>query len=297
MSQGINRDLLALGFSERRTLLSKGKKRKLLLDGICHVLLLTGVVIFVFPYLWMCIRAVTPTDQIFGARLIPTHLSGEHFQQIFARGNFGRYFFNSTVVCLCTVTLGIFFDSLAGFALAKGDFPGKERLFWLIMSTMMIPIYTILVPTFIIMNTFRLRDTLTGLVIPAITSASGIFIMTQNIKTVPDSFLEAAQMDGASLFQIYLHIVLPTVRPALGALCIVRFLASWNSYLIPLIMIGDDAKKTLPLGLTTLFYQHGLVKWGALMAGSLVATIPLIVLFLIMQKQFISGIVLGSTKE
>ncbi len=284
-------------FPPQRTRGTIRRRKKLILDGISHFLLGMGVIIFVFPFLWMAIRALTPTDQIFGARLFPTELSWEHFQQIFTKDNFGRYFLNSAVVCFFTVTLGMFFDSLAGFALAKGEFPGKNQLFWLIMSTMMIPVYTILVPTFVIMNNFGLRNTLAGLVIPAISSASGIFIMTQNIKTVSDSLLEAGKLDGCSLFQIYLYVIMPTVRPALGALGIVRFLGAWNAYLIPLIMIGDDAKKTLPLGLTTLFYQHGLVKWGALMAGSLVATIPLIVFFLLMQKQFIKGIVLGSTNE
>lgn len=288
---------MELIFTPQRTGGTIRRRKKLIIDVISHVVLIFGVVIFIFPFLWMFIRALTPTDQIFGARLFPTHLSWEHFQQIFSRDNFGRYFLNSTLVCFFTLTFGMFFDSLAGFALAKGNFPGKNQLFWLIMSTMMIPVYTILVPTFVIMNAFGLRNTLTGLVIPAISSASGIFIMTQNIKTVPDSLIEAGKLDGASLFQIYLYIVLPTVRPALGALGIVRFLGAWNSYLIPLIMISDDAKKTLPLGLTTLFYQHGLVKWGALMAGSLVATIPMIIFFLLMQKQFVSGIVLGSTNE
>lgn len=291
-----NAAVRALETAPRKSWLATRRRRKMALDWLSHLLLLAGAAAFVFPFLWMLVRSVTPTDQIFGARLFPTELSLDHFRQIFARDNFGVYFLNSAAVCFFSVTLGVFFDSLAGFALAKGVFPGKDKLFWVIVSTMMIPVYTVLVPTFIVLTELGLRNTLAGLIVPGLASASGIFIMTQNIKTVPDSLLDAAKVDGCGLFGIYARMVLPTVRPALGALAVIRFLGAWNSYLIPLIMISDDGRKTIPLGLTTLMHQHGLVRWGALMAGSLVSTLPIIIFFLFMQKQFVSGITLDTSE-
>ncbi len=277
-------------------LLPSRRKSKIVFDILTHLILIIGSLISIFPFVWMIVSAFKPTEEIFAPNFWPTRFALEHFIQIFKTSRFDIYFKNSLIVCFFLVTLGLIFDSMGGFALAKGKFPGRNKLLWLIVSTLMIPVYTTLVPSFIIMSTLHLTNTLSGLIIPGISSAVGIFIMTQNIKTVPDALIDAARIDGCSLFGIYLHVILPVVRPALGALAILRFMGSWNSYLWPLILITEETKKTIPLGLASLIYQHGIVRWGATMAGSVVGTLPIIIFFLLMQKQFIRGITLGSIK-
>ncbi len=212
-----------------------------------------------------------------------------------ARG-YPRWYINSLVVAALTVVMGIFFDSLAGFAFAKFDFPLRRPLFAVLVATIMIPYPVTLVPSFFIFAKLGLYNTYAALIIPGLVSAFGIFLVRQYIQTIPDDLVAAARADGASDFEVYRYVILPTARPVLAALAVFRFLWQWNSYLYPLILTNRDSMKTLQLGLATLQEAFGTLDYGLQMAGATLAVIPILVIYLLMQRHFIAGITMGSVK-
>lgn len=212
-----------------------------------------------------------------------------------ARG-YPRWYINSLVVAALTVVMGIFFDSLAGFAFAKFDFPLRRPLFAVLVATIMIPYPVTLVPSFFIFAKLGLYNTYAALIIPGLVSAFGIFLVRQYIQTIPDALVAAARADGASDFEVYRYVILPTARPVLAALAVFRFLWQWNSYLYPLILTNRDSMKTLQLGLATLQEAFGTLDYGLQMAGATLAVIPILVIYLFMQRHFIAGITMGSVK-
>lgn len=273
------------------------RARNAVADAATYVLLTIGAFLSIVPLLWMVSTAFKPTAEIFGASFLPTKVTFEHFIELFRTNRFEVYLENSFLVCFFTVTLGTLLDAMGGFALAKGNFPGKATLFWVVLATMMVPLFVIIVPVFIVMSNLGLTNTLTGLVLPFLVTGFGIFVMTQNIKRVPDSLIEATEMDGCSLVGIFVNAILPVVRPALGALAILRFVNTWNAYLFPLVMVNQEAKLTIPLGISRLRHIGGAIVWGTTMAGSFLSVVPIMIFFLFMQRHFISGLTLGATKE
>ena len=213
------------------------------------------------------------------------------------RQGYPRWYMNSLFVALATVLLGVFFDSLAAFAFAKFDFPFKRFLFGLLLATIMIPYPVTLVPTFFLFARMGFYNTYAALVVPGLVSAFGVFLVRQYMRTIPDDMLDAGRVDGASDFRIYWHIVLPAARPVLAALAVFRFIWQWNSYLFPLVLTNRDSMKTVQLGLATMQDAYGTVDHGVQMAGAALAVIPILVVYALMQKHFISGITLGSVKE
>lgn len=212
-----------------------------------------------------------------------------------ARG-YPRWYLNSAFVAVVTVILGLFFDSLAGFAFAKFDFPLRRPLFGILVATLMIPYPVILVPSFFVFAKLGLYNTYAALIIPGLVSAFGIFLVRQYVQTIPDDLIDAARSDGASDFEVYRHVILPTARPVLAALAVFRFLWQWNSYLYPLVLTNRDSMKTLQLGLATLQEAFGTLDYGLQMAGATLAVIPILVVYLAMQRHFIAGITMGSVK-
>lgn len=208
-----------------------------------------------------------------------------------------RWYFNSLFVAVATVVLGVFFDSLAGFAFAKYEFPLRKPLFALLLGTIMIPYPVTLVPSFFIFAKLGLYNTYAALIVPGLVSAFGIFLVRQYVQGIPDDMLNAARVDGATDFGIYRHVILPTARPVLAALAVFRFIWQWNSYLYPLVLTNRDSMKTVQLGLATLQDHYGLVDHGVQMAGATLAIVPILVVYMFMQRHFIAGITLGSVKD
>ena len=213
------------------------------------------------------------------------------------RQGYPRWYMNSLFVALATVLLGVFLDSLAAFAFAKFDFPFKRFLFGVLLATIMIPYPVTLVPTFFLFARLGFYNTYAALVVPGLVSAFGVFLVRQYMRTIPDDMLDAGRVDGASDFRIYWHIVLPAARPVLAALAVFRFIWQWNSYLFPLVLTNRDSMKTVQLGLATMQDAYGSVDHGVQMAGAALAVVPILVVYALMQKHFISGITLGSVKE
>ena len=209
---------------------------------------------------------------------------------------YNRYFINSVFIATASTLLTLFFCSLGGYAFAKYQFRGKTILFGILLASMMIPFQVLLVPLFGLMYDIGWLNSYKAIIIPFSVGAFGVFLMRQFIVTIPSELLDAARIDGCSEFGIYYRIVLPIIKPALGALTIYSFLSSWNGYLWPLIVLRDEAKYTLPIGLANLIgiYRQ---DYGMLMAGTLLSLLPIVILFLAMQREFVQGITLGGVKE
>lgn len=207
-----------------------------------------------------------------------------------------RWYFNSLVVAFSTVIIGVFLDSLAAFGFAKFNFPFKQGLFAVLILTLMIPYPVTLVPTFFIFAKIGFYNTFLALIIPGVVSAFGIFLVRQYMETIPDDMLDAARVDGASDFQVYRKVVLPAARPVLAALAVFRFIFQWNTYLYPLVLTNKDSMKTVQLGIATMEDIYGEADYGLQMAGSAMAILPILLVYMFMQKHFIAGITMGSSK-
>ncbi|MEO8395203.1 MAG: carbohydrate ABC transporter permease, partial [Chloroflexota bacterium] len=204
---------------------------------------------------------------------------------------------NTLAVALSNVVLQVFLCSLAGFAFAKYRFRGRSVLFTLVLGTVMIPVSVQLVPNYLLMAKLSWLNTLLPLIIPSAANAFGIFWMRQYMYSVPDELLDAARLDGSSEFGLYWRIVLPVVRPALGALALFVFTTSWNDFLLPLVYLRSEETFTVQLMIDHIFRVRFAQNFDLLMSASVLAIIPMTVLFFALQKQFIAGLTMGSVKE
>ncbi len=224
------------------------------------------------------------------------HKLTSNYRNLWKAVPYNRYFINSVFIATASTLLTLFFCSLGGYAFAKYQFRGKKILFGILLASMMVPFQVLLVPLFGLMYGIGWLNSYKAIIIPFSVGAFGIFLMRQFIVTIPSELIDAARIDGCSEFGIYYRIILPIIKPALGALTIYTFLGSWNGYLWPLIILRDEAKYTLPLGLANLIsiYRQ---DYGMLMAGTLLSILPIVILFLAMQREFVQGITLGGVKE
>jgi multiple sugar transport system permease protein len=262
-----------------------------------YLVLIFWAVLSLLPLTWLFITAFTPQDFI--VRMPPkinlSLMSLENFINLFERGQVFRWFFNSFYIACFVTCFNLFFSSLAGYTLAKKIFPGRRAIFWMIICTMMIPGQVTLVPVFIMMTKFGLLDTHAALILPQIVSVFSIFLMKQYIQTLPSELEDAARIDGCSEFSVFWRIILPLCRPVLAVLGIFVFVANWNNFLWPLIMLNSPAKFTIQVGLATLQEQFT-TDYGILMAGAAFAAVPMIIVFLSFQKHFIKGLTIGGVK-
>jgi ABC-type glycerol-3-phosphate transport system permease component len=254
-------------------------------------------VVVLMPYLWMLITSFRRTPEILRnpGQIWPTQWVLTNYGMVFDETPFFSWLRNSVAVTFA-VTLGVLFTaSLVGYVFAKFRFKGKDLLFWLILSTMMVPSQITMIPSFLIINGVGLYDSLFALIIPRLVTAFGIFLCRQFCEDIPDSLCEAALIDGAGPFHIYRSVVIPLLRPCLAALAIFTFLENWNEYLMPLIMIEKVENMTLPIALS-FFSGFRAAQTGAVMAAATLVMTPVTIVFLCFQKQFIKGITLTGMK-
>jgi ABC-type glycerol-3-phosphate transport system permease component len=253
-----------------------------------------------FPLYWLAISAFKSQPQIFAVRpqLIPLPPNVENFRDVWRETPIARAFVNSVVIAGSFVTLSLFLCSLAGYAFAKfPSAPGAKKLFSFVLATMLIPGAVTLIPNFLVMARLGLVNTYWSLILPGAAGAFGIFWMRQYIDAhVPDDLLHAARIDGCTEFEIYWRIVLPVCRPALAALGVIQLIASWNNLLSAFIMLRTPDMQTLPV-LMYLLQGETRTPWGMLMAAGLLATLPLVIAFVLFQRQFISGMTAGAIKQ
>lgn len=255
-----------------------------------YLLLTVGMMVTVLPVYWMFMASFMTLGDVFTTpvNLFPPEWRPQNYVDIFTEFNIGRYFINSVIVTGAIVILQVIFCSLVGYSMAKFDYPGKNLIFIFIMATLMIPFAVILIPLYLIVRTFDWIDTYQGLILPFSMSPIGIFLMRQFIVSVPDDYMDAARIDGASELGIFFRIVLPLSRPAIITLAIITFVTNWDVFLWPLIVTTTDRYRTLPIGLAQ-FLQEYQNEWNLLMAGAVVAVLPVILLFLAMQRRFLEG--------
>lgn len=227
----------------------------------------------------------------------PHHFDLSSYQYIFQQTNYLRWYLNSLIVAVAVTGSGLLFSSLIGYTLAKHRFPGAKMVFVVILSTLMIPTEMLVIPWYVLSAQFHWVDTFWGLMFPGMIEAFGVFMMRQFMQGIPDDLLDAARIDGLSEFKIWWRVALPQVRPALSALGILTFLGNWNAYLWPVIATSTDGMRTLPVGISLFATaDNGGIQWNTIMGMSTLAVIPIIIVFLIFQKQIVEGIALTGIK-
>jgi ABC-type glycerol-3-phosphate transport system permease component len=247
--------------------------------------------VMVFPVYCMVVVAFTPRSELFssGAHLWPHQLTLANFDRLFTRFPLGRWFTNSVLVAAITTALSVTVNLLTGYALAKVRFAGRSALFLLVLSTLMIPTQAIMIPQFRMVTGLGLYGTFWAVILPSASTALGIFLARQFMMSVPDELLEAARVDGAGNLRIFLRVVLPLSRPLIAVMVLLAFMGQWNDFLWPLITLKDPSLYTLPVALRFLQGQYQ-ADYGGLMAMALLASLPLIVLFLFLQRYFVEGL-------
>ncbi|MBM6593595.1 carbohydrate ABC transporter permease [Microvirga pudoricolor] len=259
------------------------------------LLMLALLAIVMTPVLWAVLSAFKTRSDIFAGDVWPRNWSTESFRDLLSKTLYVRWMVNSLFVAFCSTALGLFFCSLGGYAFAKFDFPGKTFLFWVVIASVSIPPFTTVIPLFGWLARLGLLDTYLVLILPFAANAFGIFLMRQYAMGVPNELLDAGRIDGCGEFRLYWSVVLPLLRPALGTVGILIFIASWNSYIWPLVMMRSDQMLTLPVGVASLKGDQ-LPEYGMLMAASVLSSLPIILAFFAMQRQFIAGLTQGAVK-
>jgi multiple sugar transport system permease protein len=266
-------------------------------SGLIYLVLAIGAVVMLMPFYWTLITSIKiPSETItYPIVWIPSQITFTHFAKAW-HANFPIYYRNSILVAAAVLVGNVLGSAMAGFIFAKYDFPLKNFLFYMVLATMMIPFAVLLIPLYYIVVQFlRLKDTLWAMIIPALISPFGIFLMRQFISTIPDELLDAARIDGASDTRTFWQIVLPLCTPALSALAIFHFIWIWNDFLWPLLVTDSDKSRTLPIGVV-LFALPRWQQFNLIVAASVLVLLPLLIFYLIFQRAFVQGIVLTGLK-
>ncbi len=262
----------------------------------------TGLFLFaivsLIPVVWMVSASfMTPGEASeIPLRFFPSHPTLEHYQALTERMHMGRYFLNSFVIASAVTLISLLFNSMAGFAFAKYQFRGRDTLFRLLLGGMIVPAQVTMLPLFLMLKTFGFVNTYAGAIIPGLASIFGIFLIRQFAASIPDSLIEAARMDGASDFKVYRSVVLPLCRPILFTLALFTFMGTWNDFMWPLIIMTDNENYTLPVAIANLRGEH-LLDLELMMAGSVITILPVLILFLVFQRHYVRGIMVGGVKE
>jgi multiple sugar transport system permease protein len=248
------------------------------------------------PFAWMVAVSLAPASGGSFTRALQGPFTLEQYGMLFGAANMGRYLLNSATVALAVVLLNVATAAMVGYVLARRRVAGER--FWSIgiVATLMVPKQVLMIPLYLVMARLQLLDTYGALILPFAVDAFSIFLVRQYVLGLPLELEEAARVDGASDLSIFVHVVLPLMRPALAVVAIQSFLANWNSFLFPLIFVDSDALRTLPVGLALLSQTEHSVDWGFLMAGSTIASLPVLAVFVAFQRHILSGLLAGAEK-
>jgi len=263
-----------------------------------YLLLSAGAVVMVTPFIWMILTSLKPATELVQFSFLPRNPTLTNYAEVISTNNFGRWYFNSILIATISTASVAFFDTLVGYTLNKFEFPGKNIIFVGILATLMVPTEMLIIPWFnmsVQMGWNQGPAQYWGIVFPGVITAVGIFLMRQFFDGVPNELLDAARIDGMNEFGIFWRIAMPLVKPAVAALCIFNFIGNWNAYLWPLIVASTREFYTLPVGLS-FFRGETSTQWEMIMTGASLATVPLLIVFLIFQRQIIKGIALTGIK-
>ncbi|WP_214631431.1 carbohydrate ABC transporter permease [Paenibacillus agaridevorans] len=268
-------------------------------------------VVMFLPFFWSLMTSLKPSNEIFSIPIqwLPSEVTLEHYRKAFTTVPFGLYFWNSLVLAVSGVLANLFFGSLSGYAFAKLSFRGNKAMFRVLLAAMMIPGIVTMIPSFYVLKHFPLvggndllggggngfLNSFWGIILPGASGSFAVFFMRQFFLTLPSDMMEMARIEGCKEFRIFWNIYLPLTKPALATLGIFTFQAGWNSFLWPMIILNDPDKATIQMGLQAFSYNYQ-TDYGPMMAGALIAILPILVLFLLLQKYFVQGIAFTGVK-
>lgn len=253
-------------------------------------------IISIYPIYWMFSASTLTTSEIFGASWLPGLSFFDNLTDLETAMPIWRILFNSIFVAGVATTSTVFFGALAGYAFAKFKFKGRDFLFALVLLTMMLPIQITLVPLFIIMVNLGWIDSYMALIIPFMVTPFSVFLMRQQLLSFPDELIESARIDGSSELNTFVRIVLPTMKSTCAAVAIITFMQQWGNFIYHSVVINTDTMYTIPLMLSLMVQPGHVIQYGAVMVGAVIGLIPMMILFLLFQKQFISGMLSGAVK-
>lgn len=274
-------------------------KKKLSMKKILvYILLFIGALIMLVPFIWMVSTSFKNTQEVFTfpPQLFGERIVWENYTQISDRFDYVKYFTNSVIVSAWVVFFQVLTSASAGYAFAKMNFKGRDKIFLLYLSTMMVPVYVTIITNYIQMSKYGLVNTLWSLMLPASVSAFGTFLMRQFFLTVPTELIEAAKMDGCNPLLIFFKICLPMAKSTIATLAIFCFMGTWNDYFTPLIYLNDSEKFTIPLGLANMQGLYS-TNWPVLMAASVISVLPVLIAFLFAQDAFVKGVMMSGLKD
>ena len=274
--------------------------RRIIEDLLLHAVLILLALFMILPFVWMVSTSLKPINEVFQSppQLISPNASFDAYVTLFQEKNFAQNLWNTFLVASSATVLRLFFCALGGYGFAKYSFRGKAGLFAIVLATLVIPFGIMLIPLYVIMLRLHWIDTFWPLIIPGAANAFGIFFMRQYISTISDELVDAARIDGASEFAIFWRVILPVVSPGLVSLGLIFFMASWNDFLFPLVILKSPSTFTLPLTIRSLISGGiGRPVYNLQMAGSVVSILPLLIIFLVFQRRFIDGITAGAVKS
>ncbi|WP_019482084.1 MULTISPECIES: carbohydrate ABC transporter permease [unclassified Arthrobacter] len=263
-----------------------------------YVVLAVGMIAMILPFVWMILGSFKTTAEIrqYPLNFWPMEPTLDNYTELFVRLDFATFFTNSLVVAVFVTAGNIIFSSMVGYALAKLDFAGKKILFMLVLGTLMVPGVVTFVPLFVLTANLGLVNSYPGLILPFLIAPLGVFLMRQFMLGLPDDLIEAARIDGASEWRIFLRVIMPLCGPAVATLTILTFLASWNNFLWPLVVATSEDRYTLPVALALYSVGQNAAEYGLMMAGAVVVVLPILLIFVLLQKYFVQGIALTGIK-
>jgi len=263
-----------------------------------YVVLTGGLILLVGPFLWMLLGSFRPDRELkmVPPTWLPQHWTLDNYRLLYDQLDLLQVFFNSTLVAV-TITAGnLAFCSMLGYAFAKLNFPGKRVMFGLVLATLMVPGVVTLVPLFVLVSNLGMANSYAGLIFPFVAGPFGVFLMRQFMMGLPNELIDAARVDGAGEFRIFASIIMPLCKPALATLGILTFLTSWNNFLWPLVVAQSEDKYTLPVALAIYAIGENKSNYGLLMAGSVAIIVPVLIVFVALQRHFVRGIALTGIK-
>jgi ABC-type glycerol-3-phosphate transport system permease component len=263
-----------------------------------YLVLVVSSIMMIIPFYWSVSSSLKLERFVFASppQWWPNPLTLLNYVSVFTKIHFQTYFFNSVFVTLVTTLAHVFFDTLAAYAFAKLTFPGRDKIFFFMLLGLMVPFQVNLIPLYRIMSTLSWTNTYLALIVPNLTSIFGIFLMRQYLMSIPNDLLDAARIDGCGEFGVFRRVVLPLAIPGIATLIILTFMGTWNDFLWPRIVTSSEALYTLPVGLAQLQMKNTSNE-AQIMAGTVLTALPMIVVFLFMQRQFIEGMTAGALKE
>ena len=278
-----------------RTVLTSGQVRFrwLITLGIA-----CGAIVVFFPFFWMAITSLktAPEIQRVPLQIAPDHwLNLANYVEVFKRENFLRYLLNSALVASIAAVSSVVVSSLAGFGFAKYHFPGRDVFFLAIVGILMVPFQSVVVPLYVWMNRLGLLDTYAGIVAPDLVSVFGVFLMRQSIEMIPNDYIDAARMEGSSELRIFFEVILPSVKPAIATLLIIKFMWSWNEFFWPMVVISSPQMKVVTMGLMS-FTNMYFIEYNLLTAAAVISILPILVIFVTLQRWVVQAVVMSGLK-